>query len=607
MTVVLPATLPSIETVTVSPLIPDPEMAGSAVVVMVLPLLGAVMLGAGGGTLMVKVSALEGTELGPPAAAWVAVTEWLVLLSGAVGVKLQLPPVTVVLPATLPSIETVTVSPLIPDPEMAGSAVVVMVLPLLGAVMLGAGGGTLMVKVSALEGAELGPPAAAWVAVTEWLVLLSGAVGVKLQLPPVTVVLPATLPSIETVTVSPLIPDPEMVGSAVVVMVLPLLGAVMLGAGGGTLMVKVSALEGAELGPPAAAWVAVTEWLVLLSGAVGVKLQLPPVTVVLPATLPSIETVTVSPLIPDPEMVGSAVVVMVLPLLGAVMLGAGGAVGTLMVKVSALEGAELGPPAAAWVAVTEWLVLLSGAVGVKLQLPPVTVVLPATFPSIETVTVSPLIPDPEMVGSAVVVMVLPLLGAVMLGAGGGTLMVKVSALEGAELGPPAAAWVAVTEWLVLLSGAVGVKLQLPPVTVVLPATLPSIETVTVSPLIPDPEMVGSAVVVMVLPLLGAVMLGAGGAVGTLMVKVSALEGAELGPPAAAWVAVTEWLVLLSGAVGVKLQLPPVTVVLPATLPSIETVTVSPLIPDPEMVGSAVVVMVLPLLGAVMLGAGGGAR
>ena len=36
---------------------------------------------------------------------------------------------------------------------------------------------------------------------------------------------------------------------------------------------------------------------------------------------------------------------------------------------------------------------------------------------------------------------------------------------------------------------------------------------------------------------------------------------------------------------------------------------SPLIPDPEMVGSAVVVMVLPLAGAVMVGAagGGGAR
>jgi hypothetical protein len=39
-------------------------------------------------------------------------------------------------------------------------------------------------------------------------------------------------------------------------------------------------------------------------------------------------------------------------------------------------------------------------------------------------------------------------------------------------------------------------------------------------------------------------------VGTLMVKLSALEGAELGPPAAAWVAVTEWLALVSGVVGV---------------------------------------------------------
>ena len=83
-----------------------------------------------------------------------------------------------------------------------------------------------------------------------------------------------------------------------------------------------------------------------------------------------------------------------------------------------------------------------------------------------------------------------------------------------------------------------------------PATLPSMETLTVSPLTPDPEMAGSAVVVMVLPLAGAVMVGAAGGVGTLMVKLSALEGAELGPPAAAWVAVTEWLALASGVVGV---------------------------------------------------------
>ena len=251
----------------------------------------------------------------------------------------------------------------------------------------------------------------------------------------------------------------------------------------------------------------------------------------------------------------------------------------------------------------------SGVVGVKLQLPLATVVEPTDVPSIDTVTVSPLIPDPEMVGSAVVVMVLPFAGAVMVGAaggGGGTLMVKVSAVEAGELGPLPAACVAVTEWLALESGVVGVKLQLPLATVVEPTDVPSIDTVTVSPLIPDPEMVGSAVVVMVLPFAGAVMVGAaGGGGGTLMVKVSVVEAGELGPLPAACVAVTEWLALESGVVGVKLQLPLATVVVPTDVPSIDTVTVSPLIPDPEMVGSAVVVMVLPFAGAVMVGAAGG--
>src|SRR5271169_5799522 len=94
---------------------------------------------------MVKVSGFEATELGPPpAAAWVALTEWPALVSGVVGVKFQVLPATVVVPATLPSMETVTMSPLTPDPEMVGSAVVVMMMPLVGAVMVGAvmvGGG----------------------------------------------------------------------------------------------------------------------------------------------------------------------------------------------------------------------------------------------------------------------------------------------------------------------------------------------------------------------------------------------------------------------------------------------------------------------------------
>ena len=72
---------------------------------------------------------------------------------------------------------------------------------------------------------------------------------------------------------------------------------------------------------------------------------------------------------------------------------------------------------------------------------------------------------------------------------------------------------------------------------------------TVSPLTPAPEMTGSAVVVSMLPLAGLVMVGAAGAVCTLTVNVS-VATVELGPPEAACVAVTVWLALLSGVVGV---------------------------------------------------------
>jgi hypothetical protein len=43
---------------------------------------------------------------------------------------------------------------------------------------------------------------------------------------------------------------------------------------------------------------------------------------------------------------------------------------------------------------------------------------------------------------------------------------------------------------------------------------------------------------------------------------------------------------------------------PATLPSIDTVTVSPVMPPPDIVGVAVVVSVLLAAGLVMVGAAG---
>src|SRR5580692_9241654 len=230
------------ETVTVSPLTPVPAMAGSAVVVSVLPLAGLAIVGAAGavGRATVKVS-VAAVELGPPEAACVAVTVWLALLRGEVGVKLQALLETSAVPTCVPSIETVTVSPLTPVPAMAGSAVVVSVLPLAGLAIVGAAGavGTATVKVS-VAAVELGPPAAAWVAVTVWLALLKGDVGVKLQALLETGAVPTRVPSIETVTVSPLTPVPAMAGSAVVVSVLPLAGLAMVGAAGGVAPVGLS-------------------------------------------------------------------------------------------------------------------------------------------------------------------------------------------------------------------------------------------------------------------------------------------------------------------------------------------------------------------------------
>src|SRR5580704_2372780 len=211
----------------------------------------------------------------------------------------------------------------------------------------------------------------------------------------------------------------------------------------------------------------------------------------------------------------------------------------------------------------------------------------------EMVTVSPLTPPPEMAGSAVVVSVLPLAGLVMVGAAGavGRATVKVS-VAAVELGPPEAACVAVTVWLALLRGEVGVKLQALLETGAVPTCVPSIETVTVSPLTPVPAMAGSAVVVSVLPLAGLVIVGAAGAVGTATVKVS-VAAVELGPPAAACVAEIVWLALLKGEVGVKLQALLETAAAPATAPSIEMVTVSPLTPVPAIAGGVAVVSVLP--------------
>src|ERR1700693_4026005 len=100
---------------------------------------------------------------------------------------------------------------------------------------------------------------------------------------------------------------------------------------------------------------------------------------------------TVSPVTPPPEMTGSVVVVSVLPLAGLAIVGAAGAVRTLAGHLSAAAG-ELGPPEAACVAVTVWLALLKGDVGVNVQALLTTGAVPTCVPSMEMVTASPVTP-----------------------------------------------------------------------------------------------------------------------------------------------------------------------------------------------------------------------
>ena len=117
---------------------------------------------------------------------------------------------------------------------MVGSAVVVMVLPFAGAVMVGAAGGGGHVDGEGVGGRGSRARAAGGGLRRGHRVAGIGQRRRRREAPAAARHRRRAddVPSIDTVTVSPLIPDPEMVGSAVVVMVLPLAGAVMVGAAG---------------------------------------------------------------------------------------------------------------------------------------------------------------------------------------------------------------------------------------------------------------------------------------------------------------------------------------------------------------------------------------
>ncbi|MNO69662.1 hypothetical protein D3C76_605200 [compost metagenome] len=229
--------------------------------------------------------------------------------SGVAGVNVQLP---------LPSVVTSPIGLPLPSVRVTvlfGSAVPLRLLPLLR-LMVGAPGATPSTVV--LPG-PLVLPAGSWATALTTVPLGSGVVGVKLQSPlPSAVVSPMGLPL-------PSVRMTVLPGSAVPLISLPLLGSTTGATGATESTVVVACGLVLPVGSVAVAFTTVP----LASGVPGVKLQLPlPSAVTWPIglPLPSVR-VTVLP--------GSAVPLIVLPLLG-LTAGAAGACESTVVLVGAL-------------------------------------------------------------------------------------------------------------------------------------------------------------------------------------------------------------------------------------------------------------------------------
>jgi hypothetical protein len=263
--------------------------------------------------------------------------------------------------------------------------------------------------------------------------------------------------------------------------------------------------DGVDVLPAASVLVAVNVCAPPPSGVVGVNVHWPvPSAVAVPMATPSTRTVTVLLGSAVPAMVG--VVDVLSPFAGPVMMGAVGAVVSMM-KVLVFDTIDVLPAASAAVALTEWLPSASGVVGVKVHAPEASAVtVPTALPSTRRVTVEPASAVPEYVG-VVSLVVLPLAGAVTTGAAGATVStVMFTGLLGGVV-PFALVAVAVMTCGPLLRSADGVHEKAPvPLDVVVQTGTPSTNTVTVTLGLVVPVTVGRGSLVVV-PLAGAVRVG----------------------------------------------------------------------------------------------------
>ena len=304
-------------TFTVLPGSPVPLRVG-VLSLVVLPAAGEMIAGETGAVLSIVTGVLAAGLVWPVGSVAVVLSVCGPLLSGVVGVQLQLPLALATAVQTVappgPSL-TVMVLPGSALPLMVG-VVLLIGLPDAGDETTGATGATVSTLNGCVVGVLVLPAGSVAVTASACGPLLSGVVGVQLQLPllSATAVQTGAPPSV-TFTVLPGSAVPLMTG-VVLAVVLPLAGPDTTGAVGAVVStVNVRAGE-ATLPPPESVTVAMMVCGPLLSGALGVQLQLPlALAVVVHSVTPPSVTTTVPLGVPVPLIVG------VVLLMGALAAG----------------------------------------------------------------------------------------------------------------------------------------------------------------------------------------------------------------------------------------------------------------------------------------------
>lgn len=431
---------------------------------------------------------------------------------------------------------------------------------------------------------------------------VTGSAEVHVQLPDAgTAVRHTSLPSLSRMMiVFPGVPVPAHVTVA------SALTAQTTSVGGVGGVVSIVKLVGAPVVLLPAGSVAVGVTVVAPSGndVVGVHDQAPLVTVVVQMVFPASSfRAIVSPSSPVPRNVG-VVSFVADPPAGEVIVGA---VGALVSTTTVIALPVLVFPA---VSVAVGVIVVdpsgSGVDGVHDHAPFVTVVSQTTFPAASVnVIVEPFSPVPVNIG-VVSCVAAPFTGAVISGAVGAVVSTVRLIGEPGVLLPTASVAVGVTVVAPCGSGDGGVHDQLPFATVVVQIVFPASSVkLTVEPFSPVPVKVG-VVSLITAPSVGAVIVGAVGAVASTVIATGAESGyVASGTAGSDCVATRSPAPVDSDVIGVQRHEPVAGTVIGSSahatgLPPNSTTTRAPGVPVPVIVGVPFVVD--PADGAVIVAA-----